>query len=95
MMTLVVVASCSRQLHTHTEATGLAGVLGNKGACGMSMTFLDSTSVAFLSSHLAARPERVKQRNANFRCVLETVGRSGARLCEMEWSGVEWRWQLI
>ena len=55
------------EVHTGTVATGIAGVMGNKGACGLSMTFVDSTSVAFISSHLAARAERVKQRNDDFR----------------------------
>ena len=51
------------QVHTDTVATGIANVAGNKGACGVSMTLLDNTTIAFVGSHLAARASRVHERN--------------------------------
>lgn len=55
------------QLSSSTKAMGVAGVMGNKGAAGVSITLDDTTSLAFVSSHLAARPDRVAQRNADYR----------------------------
>lgn len=54
-------------MSTGSKATGLGGVMGNKGGVGLSMTLDETTSVAFISSHLAARPGRVAQRNDNVR----------------------------
>ena len=67
----------SPQLHTATEATGIGHILGNKGGAGLSFSLLDGTSLAFCTSHLAARPERVKQRNANYREICQGMHLGG------------------
>lgn len=45
-------------------ATGVGDVLGNKGGVALSMNYGES-SLCFVSSHLAARAERVQQRAEN------------------------------
>lgn len=59
--------------HVHTDRTacGLAGVMGNKGAVGISVEYGDGTSAsttsfAFVNSHLAARAERLPERSQNY-----------------------------
>ena len=47
------------------KATGLGGVVGNKGAVAVSLRLRD-TALCFVNAHLAARPERVEERNGNF-----------------------------
>ena len=47
------------------KATGLGGVVGNKGAVAVSLRLRD-TALCFVNAHLAARPERVEERNSNF-----------------------------
>jgi len=58
-------------VHTDYKACGLGGVMGNKGAVGISCEYGDGisahcTSFAFVNAHLAARAERVHQRKANY-----------------------------
>ena len=53
--------------------------MGNKGACGASLSFVDCSSVAFVSCHLAARPERVKQRNDDYRAICRGLNLGGDR----------------
>jgi len=52
------------------KATGLGNVVGNKGGVAISLMVRD-TSLCFVNSHLAARPERVAERNGNFADVLQ------------------------
>ena len=53
-------------VHTDTEATGVGGIWGNKGATAMSFTWADSTHVAVVNCHLAAGHDKVAVRNSNF-----------------------------
>lgn len=48
-----------------TKPTGIANVVGNKGAIGVSFMFQQS-SLAFVSSHLAAMQTAVTNRNSMF-----------------------------
>ena len=63
-------------------ATGLLGMMGNKGGAAIRFKLLDS-SVCFVCSHLAAHRENVAGRNADFhkwvRGGRERVGRDGPR----------------
>jgi hypothetical protein len=57
------------KLATSTVATGIdIGVsrLGNKGSAGVGFVFDESTRLAFVCSHLAARATRLKQRAENY-----------------------------
>jgi hypothetical protein len=53
-------------LQVSTEATGLMHVLGNKGAAAVGFCIDDTTTVAFVTCHLAARATRVRQRAENY-----------------------------
>ena len=62
------VMSPSLSLPSHpatTAATGLLGMMGNKGGAAIRMKLMDST-VCFVCSHLAAHRENVAGRNADF-----------------------------
>lgn len=54
-----------RQVMTTSVATGIAGVVGNKGAVGVSFRLHDSR-VCLLNAHFAAHRDNVKARNENF-----------------------------
>ncbi|KAJ5072867.1 inositol 5-phosphatase [Anaeramoeba ignava] len=56
-------------IQTETKATGVAGVVGNKGACGVAFQLHDS-SFCFVGSHLAAREERIAIRAENYRDII-------------------------
>ena len=60
------------------RATGIGHVYGNKGAVGVALR-LAGDSFAFINAHLAARPEKVAERNANIADVIGTMplGRRG------------------
>ena len=58
------------QIETAHKATGLGGIVGNKGAVASSL-HLRNSSLCFVGAHLAARPERLAERNANFADILE------------------------
>lgn len=55
-----------------TVATGLAGVIGNKGGCGIAFDIYDNR-ICFVGSHLAARIDRkrLEARNQNYRDILK------------------------
>lgn len=57
---------------TGTVATGLAGVIGNKGGCGIAFDLYDNR-ICFVGSHLAARIDRkrLEARNQNYRDILK------------------------
>lgn len=48
-----------------TAATGLLGMMGNKGGAAIRFKLMDST-ICFVCSHLAAHRENVAGRNADF-----------------------------
>eukprot|EP00300_Choanocystis_sp_HF-7_P014804 c18829_g1_i1.p1 GENE.c18829_g1_i1~~c18829_g1_i1.p1 ORF type:complete len:645 (+),score=141.29 c18829_g1_i1:43-1935(+) len=64
------------------ETCGIAKVLGNKGAVGVSFTVDDSTTVAFINCHLAARANNVHKRNLNVRDIVRGM-RLGRRRIEL------------
>jgi hypothetical protein len=41
-----------------TEATGIGGVMGNKGGVAVGFTYKETTRMAFVGAHLAARATR-------------------------------------
>ena len=57
---------------TATVATGLAGVIGNKGCSAIAFSFFDA-KFCFIGSHLAARIDRkrLEARNQNYRDILK------------------------
>lgn len=61
-------------LTSSTCATGIGGVYGNKGGAGIGFEISGGTSLAFVTSHLAARPERVKQRNRDYVDIVAGLG---------------------
>lgn len=60
-----------------TVATGVANVLGNKGAVAVGFSYKDTTSFAIVSAHLAARHERVAQRNTDYATIVQSLNISG------------------
>eukprot|EP01083_Nonionella_stella_P020441 56672_1 len=52
--------------------TGVLGVGGNKGAVGIRFTIYD-TSICFVNCHLAARKERLKERNENYAKIMQQL----------------------
>lgn len=60
------VAQHISHVQSATTATGIGGVLGNKGGVGVGLIYKEATSMAFVTSHLAARPERTNQRAENY-----------------------------
>ena len=48
------------------EATGLAGVMGNKGGCAVVLNIFGTTRLGFVTCHLAARMSRLRKRAKNF-----------------------------
>jgi hypothetical protein len=55
------------------EATGIAGVMGNKGGCAVVLKVFGTTRLAFVTCHLAARMKRVKKRAKNFAEIISGV----------------------
>lgn len=67
----------SASVRSAKSATGLGGVVGNKGGLAISLTF-GSTSLAFVSCHLAAHDHKNKERNEMCREILaETASAIG------------------
>ncbi|KAI8055346.1 Endonuclease/exonuclease/phosphatase [Syncephalis plumigaleata] len=54
-----------RAVESAEVATGIGGMIGNKGAVGISVLF-GETSLLFINSHLAAHAERTSQRNQDY-----------------------------
>jgi CRP-like cAMP-binding protein len=60
------VAALISEVQTSTIATGVGGVMGNKGGVGMGLVYGGVTTFAFVSCHLAARPGKVRARAADY-----------------------------
>ena len=58
-------------VETSHKGTGIGG-LGNKGAVAASMQ-VRASSLCFVGCHLAARPERIAERNGNYTDILECL----------------------
>jgi Endonuclease/Exonuclease/phosphatase family 2/C2 domain len=56
----------------HTEATGIANVLGNKGGVAVGLHIRD-TSICFLNSHLAAHQDKTVRRNNDVMEIIKGV----------------------
>jgi len=56
----------------HQVSSGIMGVVGNKGAVGVWMTFYNST-FCFVCAHLAAHRGAVQQRNENYRKIVDEM----------------------
>ena len=55
-----------RAVQTGVAATGVLGMVGNKGGCSIRFE-LNDTSFCFVSAHLAAHTNGIEERNANVR----------------------------
>eukprot|EP00027_Filamoeba_sp_ATCC50430_P011623 CAMPEP_0168544018 /NCGR_PEP_ID=MMETSP0413-20121227/2200_1 /TAXON_ID=136452 /ORGANISM="Filamoeba nolandi, Strain NC-AS-23-1" /LENGTH=589 /DNA_ID=CAMNT_0008574019 /DNA_START=61 /DNA_END=1828 /DNA_ORIENTATION=+ len=60
------------QVETGSFATGIGGVIGNKGGVGVSFKF-NETTLCFVGSHLAARQHEWDNRNANYRDIVRNL----------------------
>ena len=63
-----------RNVQSARSATGIGGVVGNKGGLVVALTF-GHTSICFVSCHLAAHAHKLAQRNANCREILRETRR--------------------
>ena len=70
-------------MQTVASATGAAHLLGNKGGIVAKMT-VGSTSLAFVSCHLAAHTEHLERRNSDCNEVLRET-RRGIGHPKLEW----------
>ena len=57
-----------KEVQACTAATGVMGVVGNKGACSLRLEMYD-TSFCFTVSHLAAHRENIEGRNSDFETI--------------------------
>eukprot|EP00903_Cladosiphon_okamuranus_P016392 g15117.t1 len=69
-------------VRTGTVSAGMMGVMGNKGGVGIRFR-LRSSSLCFVTSHLAAHRENVKARNENYHKILREM--VFAPLPDAEW----------
>eukprot|EP00468_Gymnochlora_sp_CCMP2014_P010756 CAMPEP_0167747952 /NCGR_PEP_ID=MMETSP0110_2-20121227/4569_1 /TAXON_ID=629695 /ORGANISM="Gymnochlora sp., Strain CCMP2014" /LENGTH=2368 /DNA_ID=CAMNT_0007632915 /DNA_START=71 /DNA_END=7177 /DNA_ORIENTATION=- len=75
---IVVIARRGISIHgvrSGYVATGVAGVLKNKGGVGVSL-WIQDTRFCFVGAHLAARAKRIADRNANAFTILKDLGPS-------------------
>lgn len=68
---LVIFARASVAQHishvqSATVATGIGGVLGNKGGVATGFVYKESTTMAFVTAHLHAYMDRVRERGENY-----------------------------
>ena len=59
-------------IEKHTEATGVAHVLGTKGGVAVAMVMKD-TRLCFMNSHLSAHQHQTKRRNDDAKEIIEGV----------------------
>eukprot|EP00041_Stephanoeca_diplocostata_P028179 m.789415 g.789415 ORF g.789415 m.789415 type:complete len:447 (-) comp23323_c0_seq15:3968-5308(-) len=75
-------AKCITHVETAKSATGIGGVLGNKGGLIVKLDY-GTTTLAFVSCHLAAHSHRLTSRNKNCQEVLrETKKKIGHKLLD-------------
>ena len=58
------------EVKTDNVATGLKGNMGNKGAVKVSFK-LAETAISFITAHCASGQDKVAQRNANIKTIVE------------------------
>eukprot|EP01103_Thecamoeba_quadrilineata_P015720 TRINITY_DN5053_c0_g2_i1.p1 TRINITY_DN5053_c0_g2~~TRINITY_DN5053_c0_g2_i1.p1 ORF type:complete len:949 (-),score=163.09 TRINITY_DN5053_c0_g2_i1:150-2996(-) len=61
---------CITHIKKGTEATGIANMIGNKGAAAISFNFFE-TRLCFVSSHLAAHQEKCAERKHNYYSIIK------------------------
>lgn len=89
IMMLVLVKSEHSKFINHVEADtipcGIGDVLGNKGGVGVAFRFLD-TGLCFINCHLAARAERLSQRQGNYQRIITglALGSKGFELAQFQ-----------
>lgn len=66
------------EVRKETEATGIAGVVGNKGGVAIALKVMD-TSFVFVNSHLAAHQHKKKKRNEDVCEVISNIRNLGIR----------------
>lgn len=94
---LLVVFVKNEHLHyvskvdAETVATGIMGLMGNKGGVAIRMQ-IHNTSICFVNSHLAAHTEEFERRNQDYRDILVKLEFNGAdgSLCITDHDAVFW-----
>eukprot|EP00727_Mastigamoeba_balamuthi_P006910 m51a1_g284 putative inositol 5-phosphatase (611) ;mRNA; r:325028-327330 len=66
-----------------TEATGIAGIVGNKGAVAISFT-LNETSLCFVGCHLAAHQNNAEERNRQWHAIVKNLRMGESRRVGLE-----------
>ena len=69
---LKTVVALVRNVCVSNEATGLGGVVGNKGGIAISFRYLDN-SFCFVSAHFAAHQDRLEDRRQNYREIVRNL----------------------
>ncbi|MES1912434.1 MAG: hypothetical protein MHM6MM_004710 [Cercozoa sp. M6MM] len=68
----IAVRDCITAISVSKEATGIGGIMGNKGGVAISLT-LSGTRLCFVNSHLAAHQDKTEKRNADVREIVNGV----------------------
>jgi phosphatidylinositol-bisphosphatase len=66
------IAPFVQDIYGNTAATGILGVMGNKGGAAARFKFYDST-ICFVAAHLAAHRGNVAGRNSDFHTIVEKM----------------------
>lgn len=66
------IAGRINNVESHTEATGIAHAVGNKGGTAVSFA-VDDLSVCFVSSHLAAHQTKCAKRNSDYAEIVQGI----------------------
>jgi hypothetical protein len=64
-------------VRTSIVACGVANILGNKGATGVSLIFRGGFRLLLVNCHLAAHAEKCKERNEDFQRIRHNLFRRG------------------